>query len=384
MEPAPDPAGPPVEPVLEAEPGPAIERAPAAISQDVYEPQSLIFTGTGREYFRIWIVNLALTIATLGVYSAWAKVRRLQYFYRNTQLAGVVFDYHGNPIAILKGRIVALILFGLYSVAGYVSVPVAIGIFVVLAAVLPWLISRSLRFRAHNSSYRGLRFAFHGTTREAYVAFLALPIATILTLFIMGPFWHHRLKRYQFANAAYGRTRFAMSTNVGDFYLAYLLALMLGFGFLFVAVVLLFAVAIAMAAFGVAQGAGSEPPLALTLGAVLGFALVYVMGILAARALTNARIHNAVWNGLTLERCHFVSRVSPVRLFWILFTNLLGLIVTLGLYRPFAQVRLAQYLASTFTLVPRSSLDRFAAANAEEVTAVGEETADLFDFDIAF
>jgi len=34
------------------------------------------FTAGAGEYFRIWIVNLALTIVTLGVYSAWAKVRR--------------------------------------------------------------------------------------------------------------------------------------------------------------------------------------------------------------------------------------------------------------------------------------------------------------------
>ena len=46
--------------------------------------------------------SIALTIVTLGVYSAWAKVRRLQYFYRHTRLAGAGFDYHGDPIAILK------------------------------------------------------------------------------------------------------------------------------------------------------------------------------------------------------------------------------------------------------------------------------------------
>ena len=63
------------------------------------------FTGKGWEYFRIWIVNLLLTILTLGVYSAWAKVRRLQYFYRNTRLDGASFEYHGTPIAILKGRV---------------------------------------------------------------------------------------------------------------------------------------------------------------------------------------------------------------------------------------------------------------------------------------
>lgn len=33
------------------------------------------FRGRGGEYFRIWIVNLALSLLTLGIYSAWAKVR---------------------------------------------------------------------------------------------------------------------------------------------------------------------------------------------------------------------------------------------------------------------------------------------------------------------
>ncbi|MET2872051.1 DUF898 family protein, partial [Exiguobacterium profundum] len=63
------------------------------------QPLRLRFIGSGSEYFRIWIVNLLLTIVTLGIYSAWAKVRTLQYFYRNTQLAGSSFDYHGSPIA---------------------------------------------------------------------------------------------------------------------------------------------------------------------------------------------------------------------------------------------------------------------------------------------
>ena len=46
------------------------------------------FTGTGGEYFKIWIVNILLSIVTLGIYSAWAKVRRKQYFYGNTRVAG--------------------------------------------------------------------------------------------------------------------------------------------------------------------------------------------------------------------------------------------------------------------------------------------------------
>src|SRR5215468_5748382 len=85
--------------------------------QTARAPEQLQFTGTGGEYFGIWIVNLLLTIVTLGVYSAWAKVRRLHYFYRNTLLAGSSFDFHGSPTRILIGRAVALVLLIAYNLA---------------------------------------------------------------------------------------------------------------------------------------------------------------------------------------------------------------------------------------------------------------------------
>src|SRR6187402_1366842 len=88
--------------------------AGAAVAETA-EPRRVLFPfefrGDGGEYFRIWIVNLLLTIVTLGIYSAWAKVRRLRYFYGNTYLDGHSFEFHGRPLAILKGR---LIVFGAY------------------------------------------------------------------------------------------------------------------------------------------------------------------------------------------------------------------------------------------------------------------------------
>ena len=38
------------------------------------------FHGSGSEYFKIWIVNVFLTIITVYVFSAWAKVRTKRYF----------------------------------------------------------------------------------------------------------------------------------------------------------------------------------------------------------------------------------------------------------------------------------------------------------------
>src|SRR5690349_18799843 len=97
---------------MESAPGNTPAAAPA-----IRAPEQLQFTGSGGSYFGIWIVNLLLSIITLGIYSAWAKVRRLQYFYRHTELAGSGFDFHGSPTRILLGRIIALAMVILYNVS---------------------------------------------------------------------------------------------------------------------------------------------------------------------------------------------------------------------------------------------------------------------------
>src|SRR6267378_4160908 len=99
------------------------------------------FSASAGEYFRIWIVNLALSIVTLGIYSAWAKVRKKRYFYGNTLLNGDPFEYLGKPIPILIGRIIALILFAAYSWATRHTFSVVNAlIIVVLAGLVPWII----------------------------------------------------------------------------------------------------------------------------------------------------------------------------------------------------------------------------------------------------
>jgi hypothetical protein len=60
------------------------------------------FRGKAGEYFRIWIVNVVLSILTLGIFSAWAKVRARRYFYGNTYLNGSSFDYHADPVKNFK------------------------------------------------------------------------------------------------------------------------------------------------------------------------------------------------------------------------------------------------------------------------------------------
>ena len=94
-------------------------------------------------------------------------------------------------------------------------------------------------------------------------------------------------------------------------------------------------------------------------------------------------MQNLVWRQTRLGPHGFRSELTATRLFSITLTNLVGTICTLGLFRPFAQVRLAQYMAGAFSLLPGGSLDDFVAGDEPDVAAIGEEAAALFDIDIA-
>ena len=54
------------------------------------------FKGKAMEYFGIWLANILLTVVTIGIFSAWAKVRRLKYFYNNTNILENSFLYHAT------------------------------------------------------------------------------------------------------------------------------------------------------------------------------------------------------------------------------------------------------------------------------------------------
>ena len=126
---------------------------PPPEADTLHQSSRISFTGTGSEYFRIWIVNLLLTYLTLGIYSAWAKVRREKYFHQNTVIADHSLDYHGNPIAILKGRIVGFALLAIYTASSAMPI-ISVSAIGLLVLLMPFLMQRSVRFRFANSSWR--------------------------------------------------------------------------------------------------------------------------------------------------------------------------------------------------------------------------------------
>ncbi|MCK4710515.1 MAG: DUF898 family protein, partial [Gammaproteobacteria bacterium] len=198
------------------------------------------FNGKGFEYFKIWIVNILLTILTLGIYSAWAKVRNKQYFYGNTLIDGSSFNYTAKPMAILKGRLIAVGLFIVYAVINQFAPLVGFILFLILMAFLPWIIIRSLAFNARNSMFRNIRFNFSAKVGDAVKVFLAWPILIIPTLGLIMPLIWYKQSQFMLNNSSYGTTPFKFHATVKDYYKIF---------FIFIGVILLMGVAMSAVAF---------------------------------------------------------------------------------------------------------------------------------------
>ena len=187
----------------------------------------VIFQGKASEYFGIWIVNLLLSLITLGIYSAWAKVRRKKYFYNNTLIDNVGFDYHAKPISILKGRLIAVAFFIAYGMSASIHPSLPVVFLVVFFIALPWLVVRGSLFNARNTSHRGLRFDFVGKLSQAIKVFIGLPLLFIPTLGLIFPYVAHQKSQFLVNNHRFGLSQFDMQPVVKKYYKVYFIVMIL-------------------------------------------------------------------------------------------------------------------------------------------------------------
>ncbi|NMG76216.1 DUF898 family protein [Aromatoleum diolicum] len=315
------------------------------------------FTGNGFEFFRIWIVNLLLSIVTAGIYSAWAKVRTQRYFYGNTRSDGASFEYLADPLKILKGRLVGFALLLIYSLANKFAPLLGAVLMLCFLAIFPWIMVRGLAFRNHNSAWRGVRFGFDGQLGEAYRVFLLWPLLGVLSLGLMFPYAVYRQQQFVIGNSRYGVEPFQFGARPSAFY------------------------RIALAVFGAAVGGFL---LSMLLGKVfppLG-ALAMVAAYAVIFALSNVMFTNLRYNNTRLGAHALQADYRLGSYAMLMFTNTLAIALTLGLFYPWAKVRTARYAAGHIGLVADGDLGEFAAAQREQVSALGGEIGDVFDMDL--
>lgn len=338
------------------------------------------FHGRASEYFGIWIVNLTLSILTLGIYSAWAKVRTQKYFYQNTEIGGRRFDYHATGGQILIGRIIIVLSFIAIQIIALVPVVLAV-VMIAFLFVFPWLLVRSLRFNARVTSWSNVRFNFHGKTGRAFLVYLLYPFLVIFSLFLAWPFVDRARRRYVINHHSLGQSRFTLDVGIGPFYAAFLA--FVGVILIVLALSLASAMPVLLALLGDFSLLEND---AFLLGNMLLIVQIYA-GAIAAFVIGGivyaAIIRNILFGGTWIEGGHRLhSSVSVPRYVWISVTNALAIILTLGLMLPWAKVRMARYLAERTQVIVNGGLDDFIGDIVPEGGAFGDAYTDLEAIDV--
>ena len=340
-------------------------------------PLPFEFTGKAREFFGIWLSNLLLSILTMGIYSAWAKVRRRRFFLGHTLIGGHRFDYHADPKVILKGRAVVVSVLVVMSLVSELS-PVLSGTsLVLLMLALPWLANRSLRFNARMTSFRNVRFDFSGTYGKSLLAFVLFPLLGLLSLGFLQPFATRYSGRYLATNYSYGEAKLESDPQLKRLYKGFFQA----FSIILLPVCVLLGI--------VAQHDWDLESLILVPvdGATGWFIDLSPFALIIALYLAffhyRAVARNSILGSLSISGVHQLkSEISGFRLAWIVLSNTFLTLSSFGLLQPWGAVRRWRYETESLQLIPGGSLDEFIGKIQPAEGVIGSEYTDLQDIDV--
>ena len=368
------------------------------------------FSGSGGDYFRLWLSNLLLTIVTLGIYTPWARRRRIQYFYRNTLVGADPLDFVASSRNMATSFLLVVGVYALINVMSSAGLNAAVGIITLaIAALVPWLWRSAQRFWLGNTTWRGPRFEFQATTREAYtaawpllaaafvIAMLSLllpavtaPSAVMGALIAIAAFvgvgvvlisLRFNFLQLQMTRTSMGGQLGRFKASFGSFFKVALICLgvaLLAYGAL---ALLLAAVVTALGGLGRGGGMGSRMWLFVLVGvAALPLMLAPAFITLAA---WQALVFRTIWSHAGLSSVARSKCDLKTSAFVGLRTkNILLTLVTLGLYRPFAAVSEYRMKVESVRIYTRGNIDTLASQLARHKSALGDAAADMVGFDI--
>lgn len=386
----------------------------------------LRFSGTGGEYFRVWIVNVLLSIVTLGLYTPWARRRTARWFYDHTLIASSPLEF----TAPLRKMVFSFILFALlylaYQIAAETGQDTMVLFFIVAAAALaPYIWGSAMRFRLASTRWRGLQLHFAAGWKDVYLA--SWPIFVMAALWIAISFGLEMLaadlgapavrkpRGVQFPVVSppmWGLIALGVVVSLlciirVEFNYKSLLVLRAGIGKqrgrwkpVYSDFVRIWGATIAVLLAGIALilalGAGALYTLQSLFSNARGPAmfvlilvtvLVVFLGLILvsapARAYREARMFKLIWSNVGLSQ---IARFKCDLKHWpfvrLRLKNLLLTLLTLGFYRPFARVSEYRMKADSVTLHVKGGLDQLVGDLVKQQEGLGDALADAAGLDI--
>lgn len=379
------------------------------------------FTGSGAEYFRVWIVNLLLTVVTLGLYTPFARRRTARYFYSHTVVAGSPLEFTATGGRMLMGFLLLVGLYVAFNVAAESDQQVATALMLIGGAVLaPYFWASAMRFRMTNTRWRGVRLQFTASWPQVYraawpmlvMALVWIGVTTtmasivpqdrasrvapsfgqIATIFgvlgggtlislLAAVVLDYQAKCLVVLHGRVGGQPGRWKPELSDFFRIWLAA-----AGLFLACVLVVGVVAGVFAFFVIdalRGSGRGGMFVAVALVPLAVILLTVAASTPARAYRQARVFRLVWNNIGVSRiARFKSRLRVRSYVALRVRNILLTILTLGFYRPFALVREYRMRAESVSLHVKGGLDQLAGQLAREEQALGDAVAGAMGLDL--
>ena len=385
--------------------------------------KALEFTGSGSEYFKIWIVNILLTIVTFGLYYPWAKVRNKRYFYGNSILDGRNFEYHAVGKQIFLGYLIAMILLVIYVILQKASPIASLILIGVLFLVVPWIIVRSMMFNMKMSSFSNVHFQFTGNFAKAYINFFAYPIAlyigfiiifvlmnmgfkseslgTIIGLVLLIALLAYAVYGYSFIkkknteyfmnNLHFGQGQFQVNLDINK--LRNIVLSTTGVGILstigvFVIMGLIVYTSIGMESIAEMsntlkdkEAMKEKSALILPILGTIYLGMILAMTVTMAYSIARNRSYTFA-NTLLDNNITFESTLKASSLAWVFVSNFFLVIFTLGLAMPWAKVRVARLMLENTLVNTSEGFDQYLSQQQAQTSALGDQIGEAFDVDV--
>ncbi len=340
--------------------------------------QSIKFSASGWEYLKLYWTNFLPSLLTLGVYSAWAKVRRQRYLLGHTQIAGSSFDYTAQPQRILKGRIIALILVTLYYFIEYFPVITIITALILFYLLVPILVVGAFRFRAANTRWRNIAFSFQGTYRQAYRIYFFYYLLGVLSAGLLYPYYQFKNREFLLNNLCYGTQKFSFTGTLPVFYKYYFQAVLL-----FVLALLPFFI-YTYYKYNIGFSGSIEylEILLFDFMDLLVTILFVFVPFLIAYEFLRVRFLYYTLNNTTLGEVKIRNDIKFLMMLYIMLTNVVLVLVSFGIFLPWARLRKIRYIYTHVYYEASPSINNFYSGKQEGVSALGDAANDSFGFDI--
>lgn len=347
-------------------------------------PQALhlFFRGNGGSLFGIHIVNVFLTVITMGIYTFWAKVKVRKYLWSQIEFSEDRFSYHGTGLELLKGLLRASVFFGIpyFAIAAGPELAGANAWIIIGGKILatclfllfiPIALVGIRRYRLSRTSWRGIRFSFRGRVKKFLKIFFGGWALTILSLGAYYPFYAVRSQAFFVTNSFFGTERFRFSGKGNDLLKFFLLP--------YVCVTLIFALSFIPVAMLILEKGSSLTESFSYAGFLMGaIGVTYV--VMYTTWFFRYVVHQQryFWEHTYLGEARFHFPITCWSYFKLKLGNFLLLILTLGFAWPWTLVRNIQFVANHLSLRGPANLDAI-VQDAKQATPTGEGLDSFLD-----